>query len=84
MSYLNPTEKELRDYLLDEYGICIRPAGPNDRNDCFWGKDARGNDDGCLKTGWKGSACPYWKPLGEDEIDAIRQAYFPKDAARKS
>jgi hypothetical protein len=77
VSYLTPTKQELLEYLRNEYGSCTRPLGPNDRNDCFWGKNAQGYDDGCLKTGWKGAACPYWQPADEDFLDGLCKAYNP-------
>lgn len=44
------------DYYLDNYGECDR--GP----DCYWGKDARGEWNGCLQTGWRGRRCRHWHP----------------------
>lgn len=42
---------DMSDYLLDNYGVCDLGA------DCYW-------RPGCLKTGWRGRACQFWKPLG--------------------
>lgn len=52
---------ELTDYLLDNYGTCSRDRGEAG-NDCYWGKGAKGEWNGCLRTGWKGRACRHWQP----------------------
>ena len=81
MSYLNPSKDELDDHLLDHYGYCDRDHPTLNQglwNDCYHGKDVRGKDNGCLKIGWKGRACPHWHPGG---IDEIRKAYNKKDVA---
>jgi hypothetical protein len=44
------------EYALDNYGTCDREA------DCYWGKDAAGRFDGCLRVGWRGRDCPHWHP----------------------
>lgn len=54
------TDPDLAAYLLDNYGTCERDR-PG-RNDCYWGKDERGNYNGCLKVGWLGRGCPHWRP----------------------
>lgn len=51
---------------LDTYGSCAREKGA--RNDCYHGKDSAGRDNGCLKVGWIGRACPHWKPISETEL----------------
>jgi hypothetical protein len=71
--YLNPSDEELDNYLLDIYGTCTRDQGK--QNDCYWGKDANGRDNGCLKIGWKGRACPHWQPISETQLQQIRRAY---------
>ena len=52
---------DLTDYLLDHYGACDRDKG-DAGNDCYWGKDARGDWNGCLRTGWRGRECKHWHP----------------------
>jgi hypothetical protein len=69
MSYLNPTSGELEEYLADLYGTCSRG------DDCYHGKNSNGKDNGCLKQGWRGRACPYWQPATEDQIALIKKAY---------
>jgi hypothetical protein len=59
----------LYEHLLDTYGTCDRDNGR--QNDCYWGKDARGNDNGCLKVGWLGRACKHWRPVDAQQIEAI-------------
>ena len=62
----------LSDYLLDHYGFCDRET------DCYWGKDAKGRDNGCNKIGWKGRSCPHWHPLGAttyEELAQIKDAF---------
>jgi hypothetical protein len=49
---------ETADYMLDNYGTCDRGA------DCYWGKDERGNRNGCLFAGWLGRKCAHWQPAG--------------------
>lgn len=63
---------ELYEQLLDIYGQCDRdrPA----RNDCYWGKDAVGRDNGCLRVGWLGRSCKHWQPAEADQIEAIMRA----------
>lgn len=57
---------DLADYLLDNYGECDRKA------DCYWGRDAAGKWNGCLKIGWRGRECPHWHPLGATDLDELR------------
>ncbi len=59
---------ELAEYLLDNYGECERGE------DCYWGKNAFGRWDGCLRTGWKGRLCKYWKPLGATDYEGLKRA----------
>ena len=47
------------EYLRDNFGTCDRDAA------CYWGKDERGEFNGCLKTGWLGRGCQHWHPLHE-------------------
>lgn len=63
------TAHELREHLLDNYGTCDRDVPK--RNDCYWGKDEFGKDNGCLQMGWKGRACPHWHPVDEIQLGAI-------------
>lgn len=67
---------ELYEYLLDHYGICNRDR-PS-RNDCYWGKDAAGRDNGCLKTGWRGRGCKHWQPASADIIDRMMACRAPR------
>lgn len=69
--------------LEDIYGWCDRdhPALKQGlRNDCYWGKDIHGNDNGCLKIGWKGRQCPHWHPIEGEQLAAIRKAHNATDA----
>jgi hypothetical protein len=73
----------LVDYLLDTWGSCDRDKLT--KNDCFWGKDAQGKDNGCLKTGWKGRNCLHWHPLGAttyEQLSEIRKEYNTKNGSR--
>jgi hypothetical protein len=65
---------DLDEYLLDHYGYCDRDQPK--RNDCYWGKDERGNNNGCLMVGWKGRNCPHWHPASKQQIDLIKKSYF--------
>lgn len=56
----------LSDYLLDHYGHCDRGA------DCYWGRDAAGQFDGCLRIGWRGRGCKHWHPTGAQTLDELR------------
>jgi hypothetical protein len=58
---------DLAEYLLDNYGTCDRGA------DCYWGKDAQGNFNGCLRVGWIGRSCKHWKPLGATSYAELSQ-----------
>lgn len=64
---------ELYEHLLDTYGTCDRDRP--DRNDCYWGKDAAGRDNGCLKVGGLGRECKHWRPANSDVIQAVMRAY---------
>lgn len=56
---------DLADYLLDNYGTCARET------DCYWGKDERGEWNGCHRTGWRGRQCKHWKPLGATSLEEL-------------
>ena len=58
---------DLAEYLLDNYGTCERGA------DCYWGKNAVGQFDGCLRTGWRGRECKHWQPLGATTYEELAQ-----------
>lgn len=58
---------ELLDHILDTFGRCDRDQPK--RNDCYWGP-------GCLKTGWRGRACPHWHPVEGDDLDKIMSAHI--------
>lgn len=62
------THDDLATYLLDTYGACERGS------DCYWGKDANGRENGCLKTGWRGRACKHWQPCGATNYDELKRA----------
>ena len=51
---------ELAEYLAEHYGTCDRDRP--ERNDCYWGVDAKGQRNGCLFAGWRGRECPHWRP----------------------
>lgn len=57
---------DLADYIADNYGTCDRGA------DCYWGKDARGNFNGCLRTGWRGRECLHWHPISARTWEELR------------
>ena len=48
---------EETDYLKANYGNCDRGT------DCYWGTNAAGQFDGCLKAGWRGCECNHWHPV---------------------
>lgn len=52
--------------LADNYGRCKRGT------DCYHGKDERGNFNGCLRTGWRGTLCPHWVPTEARDLDELR------------
>lgn len=56
---------DLSDYLLDNYGQCDRGT------DCYWGRNAAGQFNGCLKVGWQGRGCKHWQPLGAQTIEEL-------------
>lgn len=60
--------RDIADYYLDNYGTCDREA------DCFWGKDAQGNFNGCLRNEWRGRACMHWHPLGVTSLQELHAA----------
>jgi hypothetical protein len=64
---------ELLAHWLDHYGQCSRDHGK--QNDCYWGKDAAGHDNGCLKVGWKGRACLHWTPVSGPELTWLIAAH---------
>ena len=66
-------KNDLLDYLADHYGTCDRDKPK--RNDCYWGKDARGNWNGCLKVGGGGRGCKHWRPLPPEQLDEMTR-YF--------
>jgi hypothetical protein len=66
---------DLVEYLLDHHGLCDRDRP--DRNDCYWGKDAAGRENGCLKVGWLGRGCKHWRPIGGTNLDYILRASAP-------
>lgn len=69
----------MEDILPDIYGWCDRDLislGTGFRNDCYWGKDINGRDNGCLKVGWKGRSCPHWHPIDGEQFDAIRKSHL--------
>lgn len=59
-------------HLLDLYGTCDRDRP--DRNDCYWGKDAAGRYNGCLKVGWQGRGCKHWRPAHASQLEIIAKA----------
>lgn len=62
---------DLAEHLLDTYGHCDRDNGK--QNDCYWGKDAAGRDNGCLKTGWLGRRCSHWRSLGATTYEELME-----------
>jgi hypothetical protein len=64
---------ELAAYIADNYGACDRGS------DCYHGTDARGQPNGCLKTGWRGVACKHWHPVAacswEELAAEMRRSY---------
>ena len=65
-----PDDYTIADYLLDNYGTCVRGS------DCFWDSDRLGHP--CLRVGWLGRQCRYWKPLGITTLDELKMAMVPK------
>ena len=63
-------KNDLVDYITDNYGTCDRGA------DCYHGKDAAGRFNGCLRTGWKGKACPYWHPTKATSFEDLWPKQF--------
>ena len=64
-------DRDLSDYIADNYGVCARGAG------CYWGRDSHGEFDGCLRNGWRGRACSHWQPVAVrtwDELMAMLAA----------
>lgn len=64
---------DLRAYLAEHYGTCERDR--RQRNDCYWGKDGAGRDNGCLRTGRRHADCLHWRPLPPEELDNLAR-YF--------
>ena len=60
---------EIADYLLDNYGECNRGS------DCYWGTDALGRWNGCLRTGWRGRQCKHWQSSGATNLDELRTVF---------
>lgn len=60
---------DLLEHLLNTYGHCDRDNGK--QNDCYWGKDASGRENGCLKVGWLGRACRHWHPIDGEILDRL-------------
>lgn len=56
---------DLAQYIADHYGSCRLGT------DCYWGKDAAGNWNGCSRIGWKGTACQYWIPTTATNWDEL-------------
>lgn len=75
----NAVPAELLAQWLDTYGTCDRDNGK--QNDCYWGKDAAGRENGCLKTGWRGRSCPHWTPIAENELAWLIAAHTYWDKA---
>lgn len=61
---------DLADYIAENYGTCDRDKP--EQNDCYWGKDALGRWNGCLRTVWRGRRCPHWKPVAARTWDELR------------
>lgn len=60
---------DVLEYVLENYGHCDRDNGK--QNDCYWGKDALGRENGCLKTGWRGRNCKHWHPVDGQELMSL-------------
>lgn len=56
-------------YVQENYGTCDRDNGK--RNDCYWGTDATGQENGCLKSGWRGRNCNHWHPVEGQELVSL-------------
>lgn len=67
-------EAKATDYVLDNYGTCDRLT--EKRNNCYWGTDNRGNENGCLKVGWKGRGCPHWHPVAGAELQDLIERHM--------
>lgn len=64
------------DYVLEHYGTCDRDAGK--QNNCYWGKDGAGRENGCLKTGWRGRDCPHWHPVEGETLATLLAMHHPR------
>lgn len=64
------------DYVLENYGSCDRDNGK--QNDCYWGKDAVGRENGCLKTGWRGRSCPHWHAVEGETLAMLLAMHHPR------
>lgn len=63
---------DVESYISDNYGSCDRGA------DCYHGRDKSGRFNGCLRTGWRGVACPHWRPIEDGSWrDKLRTALDP-------
>jgi hypothetical protein len=65
---------EILEHLQDTYGTCDRDK-PG-RNDCYWGKDAAGQYNGCLKVGWLGRNCEHWHPVNGEDLDKLLSVHL--------
>lgn len=54
------------DYIADNYGTCDRGS------DCYWGTDAHGRSDGCLRIGWRGRDCRHWQPVKARNVEELK------------
>lgn len=52
---------DLAAYIADNYGECDRGSA-----DCYHG-------NGCLKTGWRGVACPHWHPTPAATLEELER-----------
>ena len=53
---------DLATYLAETYGECELGSGR-----CYHGPGPQ-----CLKLGWRGTACPHWKPTKTTTMDELR------------
>jgi hypothetical protein len=71
---------DLAAYIADHHGSCDRDKPK--RNDCYWGKDATGRYNGCLKVGWLGRACPHWHPVSATSWEELISEEPQRDSMR--